>query len=177
MADHVGMEVARPATRARTELGYLILGTVAATTAALVFIADHTTGADAVEGTYPLLASLVCVGGCGWLVRSGDARRRRDLNAGLDQLTGRLDALAASRTRSTTCRAGMYVSRASQGDTVGIRTMATVDDRTDPAGVTIQQAREEALEQGFEIGYRAREAERGVTLLPTARRRRLTGDS
>ncbi|MEV4842215.1 hypothetical protein AB0K20_03175 [Micromonospora matsumotoense] len=171
------MEVARPANRARTELGYLILGTVAATAAAFLFTADHTTGIDAAEGTYPLLASLVCVGGCGWLVRSGDARRRRDLTAGLAELTDRLDALAASRTRSTTCRAGMYVSRASQGDTVGIRTIATVDAGTDPAGATIQRAREDGIEQGFEIGYRAQLAERGIPLLPTARRRRLTGDS
>lgn len=57
-----------------------------------------------------------------------------------------------------------YVSGA-QGETIGFRKGGTVDDPTDPSGATLQRAREDGIEQGFEIGYTAQLAERGVRLI------------
>ncbi|MEU6387670.1 hypothetical protein ABZ847_29405 [Streptomyces bauhiniae] len=84
MTEQVGMET-RP-TRPRTELGYLLMSTVAGTLAAVLFAVDHLADIEVAMGTYPLLGSLICVGGCGWIVRSGDSRRRRDLTDGLVEL-------------------------------------------------------------------------------------------
>lgn len=60
-----------------------------------------------------------------------------------------------------------YVSGA-QGETIGFRKGGTVDDPTDPtdpSGATPQRAREDGIEQGFEIGYTAQLAERVVRLI------------
>lgn len=184
MDGNAGIDVRQPRARTRTEYGYLTLGSSTTAAIAVLCIIDHTT-IDVEVGLYALLVVLACIGGSGWLVRSGDAQRRRDLTVGLVELRTAQDELASlladlvrqrPRPATTSCRAGMYVSQASQGDTVGMR-IPSVDTQTDPAGVTIQRAREDGIEQGFEIGYRAQLAELGIPLLPTARRPRLTGDS
>ncbi|MGC4770820.1 hypothetical protein ACLQ25_17830 [Micromonospora sp. DT44] len=139
-------------------------------------------------------------------MRSGDAQRARALEADkrvlqqrpaateeqladvvshLATLTEQFAALVEQREAGArqlrptgTCRPGghMYVT-GTQGETVGFR-RGTVDGPTDPAGLTLQRAREDGIEQGFEIGYTAHRAEMGVTpLLPRARRPRLTGES
>lgn len=177
--------------RRHTEYGYLILGVVAIVITVTLYLVDHLARVDIPIGTYPILASLAGLGGCGWIVRSSDAQRQ-DTHARTEELSQRLAVvekllatLAEQRdpgirpVRLASCRPSghMYVS-GSQGETVGFRKGASVDGPTDPSGATLQRAREDGIEQGFEIGYTAQLAERGVTpLLPRAQRSRLTGDS
>ncbi|WP_433310024.1 hypothetical protein ACQP0U_21755 [Micromonospora sp. CA-269861] len=52
-----------------------------------------------------------------------------------------------------------------QGETIGIRKGGTADDPTDPSGATLQRARDDGIEQRFEIGHTAQLAERGVPLI------------
>ncbi|MFF0154840.1 hypothetical protein [Micromonospora sp. NPDC005203] len=50
---------------------------------------------------------------------------------------------------------------------MGFRKGSTLDAPTDPSGATLQRARENGIEQGFEIGYTAQFAERAAApLLP-----------
>ncbi|MET7949192.1 hypothetical protein [Micromonospora sp. NPDC005324] len=170
--------------RRHTEYGYLILGVAAIVLATTLFLVDHLTPVIIPFGTYPLLANLFGAGICGWVVRSSDLQRQ-DLAQRLARVEAALAALAEQRDVGirqarpvATHRPGghMYVSGA-QGETIGFR-RGTVDAPTDPSGATLQRAREDGIEQGFEIGYTAQLAERGVTpLLHRARRSRLMGDS
>ncbi|MFG1884005.1 hypothetical protein [Micromonospora sp. NPDC049102] len=185
--------------RRRTENCYLIAGVVALTAAAATFTISQLASVTVPQGLYTILVGLSVLGGCGWIVRSGDTQRACALEAGknvlqqrltaieeqLATLTEQLAALAEQRETATrqlrptgTCRPGgnMYVA-GTQGETIGFR-RGTVDGPTDPSGLSLQRAREDGIEQGFEIGYTAHLAEMGVTpLLPRARRSRLMGDS
>ncbi|QDY06182.1 hypothetical protein FJK98_02560 [Micromonospora sp. HM134] len=84
------------------------MATVAGTLAAVLFAVDHLARIEVAMGTYPLLGSLVCVGGCGWLVRSGDSRRRRDLNDGLVELLG-MQAQAREQLRAELAQLTMQI--------------------------------------------------------------------
>ncbi|MGW5556823.1 hypothetical protein ACWER9_06325 [Micromonospora sp. NPDC003944] len=178
--------------RRHTEYGYLIVGVAAIGITVTLYLVDHLADVSVPTGTYPILASLAGLGGVGWIVRSSDAQRhderaRQDM---LDQRLAAAEALLATlvqqrdvgihpaRPAARHIPGGhMYVA-GSQGDTIGFRRGSSVDGPTDPSGATLQRAREDGIEQGFEIGYTAQLAERGVTpLRQRARRSRLMGDS
>lgn len=56
--------------------------------------------------------------------------------------------------------ARIYAPRASPGDTVDIPP-GTVDGMTEPSGPALQRARDDGIEEGFDIGYRAKLATTG----------------
>ncbi|SCL31799.1 hypothetical protein GA0070616_4334 [Micromonospora nigra] len=177
---------------------FIIIGTIAATGAGVACLFDSTTHIDLPHGLYAILGAALGIGGCGWttchVADRAEARVHRDLgvtvhqvredlaatNRRLAELTSFLEShvRSASRTYSPPHRATghMYASASSQGATVGILA-TTVDAATDPAVAAVRRAREDGIEQGFEIGYQARLADVGVTPLGPARARRLTGDS
>lgn len=88
MGDHEGTREQRtkhPPIR-RTEYGYLLLGSTTFTAAVLLCAVDHLASVDFSRGVYSILIGSFVVGGCGWIVRSGDSHRRRDLAAGRAEL-------------------------------------------------------------------------------------------
>ncbi|MEV0809705.1 hypothetical protein [Micromonospora sp. NPDC050200] len=154
---------------------------------------QHYFGVALATGMYAILAAGIVIGGCGWAitwmvgqaerrVRGEAADERRKILDRLTELTSAMEQLSsrggARPGPASPCRAGghTYASQASQPAPAGIR-QTSVDAATGPSGVRLQRAREDGIEQGFEIGYRAQLAERGVTPLPRPRRPRLTGDS
>ncbi|RKN38433.1 hypothetical protein D7223_30985 [Micromonospora endolithica] len=191
--------------RRRTEYGYLTLATFAGTGLAFVCLVDHfVPGVDFATGVYAGLVSLAGIGGCGWIVRSGDSQRRKDLTDAAKQICDRLDAVARLATAvddvatvvvathdrvasptvstsrgvaSTPCRgAGHMYLGGRQADTVNLR--SKVDAPTNPSLAALEKAREAGIEEGFDIGIKTKLADLGVPTLPKSRPRpRLTGDS
>lgn len=80
--------------RRRTEYGYLVLGSTALASAIVLCAVDHLADADFSRGLYSILTGLFVLGGGGWVVRSGDSQRSRNLVAGLNELRGDLAASA-----------------------------------------------------------------------------------
>ncbi|MFI7434190.1 hypothetical protein [Micromonospora haikouensis] len=63
-----------------------------------------------------------------------------------------------------------------EGDTVGILP-PTADAATMPTLDAVRKAREDGVEEGFDIGLKVRLVDMGVVPLERRRRSRLTGDS
>lgn len=105
-----------------------------------------------------------------------------ELTSAMQKLADRVSEQVQQRQRPASAAAAcrpvghMYVSGPGQGEAAAARP-ASVEAPTDPSGSALQQAREDGMEQGFDLGYRAQLADRGVTPLPRPRRPRLTGDS
>lgn len=173
----------KPPPTIGTEHGYLLIAALSAAIGGLLGTLDRTTDEDFPLEVYILLATALLIGGCGWLVRSEGAQRRHEaaeLRELLAELTSRPRTHARVCPTPQRAAGGLYGS-GGQGETVGIRN-GTVDPATDPTadptGSALERAHEDGIEQGFDLGLKVQLAEREVTPLSRARRRRrLTGDS
>ncbi|MFI1195535.1 hypothetical protein ACH4T9_20070 [Micromonospora sp. NPDC020750] len=129
------------------------------------------------SGGYAVIAAagIVIGGGCGWAIRrmvGSNQRRVRDLVTGeqrevverLAELTGAVSDLRAQLV-------------AQRGAPAGTRRPVGGAHVSSFQAALVQRAREDGIEQGFEIGYQAHLGECGVPYLPSRRRPRLTGDS
>jgi hypothetical protein len=125
------------------EHGYLTLAAVSLPVALVLLVLDYVGAVAVIPGTYGILAALTAVGGCGWLVRSGDTRRRRDIAAVHERLSD-IDARLAQvliHSRGTS-RALVYVGRAGAAD----GTHDTVDLSA------VEAARAEGFAEGYVTG-------------------------
>lgn len=102
MADLVGGHTGQPQPhpRLRTEFGYLATSAIGATATAALFTFDHTTHLDMLPGVYAVTAALCGIGACGWIVRVGDLRRRREFELGAAELRAGQAELRAGQERT-----------------------------------------------------------------------------
>ncbi|MEV4196995.1 hypothetical protein [Micromonospora globbae] len=169
------MEVPRDEPPSAGEQVCLALGASFLAGAVALFMADMATPWDAPLGLYPILACLAIGGCCGWQVGAGRRELRESRREHQEQMRALIVEVRALRRQVAGARpAGhLYLSHAVGQSDVGIRP-TVVDAATDPA---LQRAREDGIEQGFDIGIRAQLADMGVTPLRPRKARRLTGDS
>lgn len=177
-----------PPSSARAEQTFCTLGFTVLAVACVLCLFEQTGNVQMPRGIYAILAAGIVIGGVGWTVVWSVGRAEARVAAGIEadhrevvdrlaQLTSTVQDTPARTKPAASCRApAIYTSRASQGETVGIRA-GTVEAPTDPSGRALQRAREDGIEEGFDIGLKVQLADRGVTPLPRPRRPRLTGDS
>ncbi|MBM0275069.1 hypothetical protein [Micromonospora tarensis] len=172
--------------RRHAEYGYVILCVTAIVLAATLFLVDHLAPVTIPFGTYPLLASVIGVGGCGWTVTWLLSRAERcvtchvsaevtEVREEVSQLSGRVAELAVQveallvtiagqrdvgirlvRPAARQVSGGHMYVAGTQGDTIGFRRGGSVDGPTDPLGVALGKPREDGRRNRSE----------GVTWLP-----------
>lgn len=175
--------------RFHTAHGWLILGAVSIAVAIVGALVDHLTAVTVGRGVFAILAAVSVGGFSAWTVQSAEVRNRRGLSILLGAMCQRQREGAARQREMLdkleeltvvverlerqcqpqrtvpvpTCRSSnTYVSsNGGQEDTVPLT--PTVDRAGDGE-------REAAIEDAFELGYRARQAEEKATRLPGQKR-------
>ncbi|WP_431976211.1 hypothetical protein [Micromonospora haikouensis] len=170
-------------------VSYLLVSIVTLTVAVVMVIIDHATPVEMASGGYAVLAAVSGAAFVGWVVRSSAAMLLRKVHEShqwmVSQVATPLPAGGAPapepattpRTVRASCRLATgrtYVSTVAaagggDGDTVGILS-PTVDAATVPTFDAVRKAREDGVEEGFDIGLKVRLADMGV--VPLERRRR-----
>ncbi|MEU8298574.1 hypothetical protein AB0C04_15010 [Micromonospora sp. NPDC048909] len=179
MSSHLGTQQQRqpPDRQPRileAEHGWLAVAAASAAGFTVAYLVDQTTLANIHHGAYIGAGAVFIAGGGGYLIRSAERRVRRESAAQLAELTSQVRELRRHLARRQPSAVGhMYMSHAVGQSTVGIRP-ATVDGATDPA---LERAREDGIEQGFDLGVKVQLADMGVIPLQRRQKRRLTGDS
>ncbi|TBL44220.1 hypothetical protein EYA84_01910 [Verrucosispora sp. SN26_14.1] len=146
-------------TRSRTECGYLVLGAVTLTAAIVFYLVSHLTPLTLATETYVLLATFYIVGVCGWITRSSDTQRRRDLYTGKEELVRGLIALTAKVDRLSAQLAEVQEQVRHRGGQTYISQAAAprspVDATTVPGQTRVVQRNEvdEVRAQAYAEGY------------------------
>jgi hypothetical protein len=161
--------------RLRPEHFYLLGAVVFLTAAGMAYIVDMELPFDLNRGAYAILVGLFVVGGCGWLARSGQRKMREDNARVLAEVVKTRAEVAELRDARRPPAQAPPWDRASPGHTYTSH-MALADTVPQVPNVDSARIREAAAVEGFELGYRARDAEE-TTAVTQPRTLRLTRDS
>lgn len=176
-------------TESSGHVSYLLVSIVTLTVAVVMVIVDHATPVEMASGGYAVLATVSGAAFVGWVVRSASAMLLRKVHESHQWMVSQVatplppgggrapERTVTPRTVRASCRlvAGRtYVSTLAgsgggEGDTAGIP-LPTVDAATVPTFDAVRKAREDGVEEGFDIGLRVQLADMGV--VPLERRRR-----